>query len=120
MEDTFIEPTCKASELLPASSGAIADAALPREHIDIISVANSTGLAGLTPEEDREEHKVKGHLHNDKAGKSGTEKRGEEHSCGTDGETIHHSDIKGETTKSEAIKEFTVGKIATSLSDKST
>ncbi len=81
-----------------------------REYTDTTLAVNLIGTVGPIFKEDWEEYKAKGYSYNDKVGKSGIEKWGEEYLRGTDGEMTYRLDEKGNIISREVTKEPIAGK----------
>ena len=81
-----------------------------REYADTSLAVNLIGTVGPIFEEDWETYKEKGYSYNDKVGKSGIEKWGEEYLRGIDGQITYYLSAKGEIIKSEVTKEPIPGK----------
>ncbi len=81
-----------------------------REYADTSLAVNLIGSVGPIFAEDWEEYKKKGYSYNDKVGKSGIEKWGEEYLRGTDGEITYRIDTDGNIISSEVTKEPVAGK----------
>lgn len=81
-----------------------------REYADTSLAVNLIGTVGPIFEEDWETYKEKGYSYNDKVGKSGIEKWGEEYLRGIDGQITYYLNAKGEIIKSEVTKEPIAGK----------
>lgn len=81
-----------------------------REYSDTTMAVNLIGTVGPIYEEDWEYYKQRGYSYNDKVGKSGIEKWGEEYLRGIDGEITYYLDAKGSIIKSEVTKEPIAGK----------
>ena len=81
-----------------------------REYADTSLAVNLIGSVGPIFAEDWDEYKKKGYSYNDKVGKSGIEKWGEEYLRGTDGEITYRIDTEGNIISSEVTKEPVAGK----------
>lgn len=81
-----------------------------REYADTSLAVNLIGTVGPIFEEDWETYREKGYSYNDKVGKSGIEKWGEEYLRGIDGQITYYLSAKGEIIKSEVTKEPIPGK----------
>lgn len=81
-----------------------------REYADTSLAVNLIGSVGPIFAEDWEKYKKKGYSYNDKVGKSGIEKWGEEYLRGTDGEITYRIDTDGNIISSEVTKEPVAGK----------
>ncbi len=81
-----------------------------REYADTSLAVNLIGTVGPIFEEDWETYKEKGYSYNDKVGKSGIEKWGEEYLRGIDGQITYYLSAKGEIIKSKVTKEPIPGK----------
>lgn len=91
-------------------SGVTIDVVPFREYSDTTLAVNLIGSVGPIFEEDWEYYKERGYSYNDKVGKSGIEKWGEEYLRGIDGEITYYLDAKGNIIKSEITKEPIAGK----------
>ncbi len=109
-EDIPTEFMRKVSETAFTLSGVSIDVVPFREYSDTTLAVNLIGTVGPIFEEDWEEYKKKGYSFNDKVGKSGIEKWGEEYLRGIDGEITYYLDAKGNIIKSEVTKEPVAGK----------
>lgn len=109
-EDIPTEFMRKISETSFMLSGVSIDVVPFREYADTTLAVNLIGTVGPIFEEDWEEYKQKGYSYNDKVGKSGIEKWGEEYLRGIDGEITYYLDAKGSIIKSEVTKEPVAGK----------
>ncbi len=118
-EDIPTEFMRKVSESSFVLSGVTVDVVPFREYTDTTLAVNLIGSVGPIFEEDWEEYKAKGYSYNDKVGKSGIEKWGEEYLRGIDGEITYYLDTKGEIIKSEVTKEPIAGKTVMLSLDKS-
>lgn len=90
-----------------------------REYVDTSLAVNLIGSVGPIFEEDWEEYKAKGYSYNDKVGKSGIEKWGEEYLRGIDGEMTYMLDKEGNIISKEVTKEPVAGKTIMLTLDKS-
>ena len=81
-----------------------------REYTDTSLAVNLIGTVGPIFAEDWDAYKEKGYSYNDKVGKSGIEKWGEEYLRGTDGEITYRIDSDGNIISSEVTKEPVAGK----------
>ncbi len=81
-----------------------------REYVDTSLAVNLIGSVGPIFAEDWEEYKAKGYAYDDKVGKSGIEKWGEEYLRGTDGEITYRIDAEGNIVSKEVTKEPIAGK----------
>ncbi len=81
-----------------------------REYTDTTLAVNLIGSVGPIFEEDWEYYKERGYSYNDKVGKSGIEKWGEEYLRGIDGEITYYLDAKGNIIETEITKEPIAGK----------
>lgn len=109
-EDIPTELMRKVSESLFMLDGAAIDVVPFREYADTTLAVNLIGTVGPIYEEDWEYYKEKGYSYNDKVGKSGIEKWGEEYLRGIDGEITYYLDSNGAIIKSEITKEPISGK----------
>lgn len=91
-------------------SGVSVDVVPFREYVDTSLAVNLIGSVGPIFAEDWEEYKEKGYSYNDKVGKSGIEKWGEEYLRGTDGEITYRIDTNGNIISSEVTREPVAGK----------
>lgn len=91
-------------------SGVSVDVVPFREYVDTSLAVNLIGSVGPIFAEDWEEYKEKGYSYNDKVGKSGIEKWGEEYLRGTDGEITYRIDANGNIISSEVTREPVAGK----------
>ena len=118
-EDISTEFMRKVSETSFMLSGVSIDVVPFREYADTTLAVNLIGTVGPIFEEDWEEYKQKGYSYNDKVGKSGIEKWGEEYLRGIDGEITYYLDAKGNILKSEVTKDPVAGKTIMLSLDKS-
>ena len=81
-----------------------------REYTDTSLAVNLIGSVGPIFKEEWEDYKAKGYSYNDKVGKSGIEKWGEEYLRGIDGEITYKLDAKGNIISKEVTKEPIAGK----------
>ncbi len=81
-----------------------------REYTDTSLAVNLIGTVGPIFKEDWEEYKEKGYSYDDKVGKSGIEKWGEEYLRGIDGEITYRLDNNGNIISKEVTKEPIAGK----------
>ena len=81
-----------------------------REYTDTSLAVNLIGSVGPIFKEDWEEYKKKGYSYNDKVGKSGIEKWGEEYLRGKDGEVTYRLDSNGNIISKEITKKPVAGK----------
>ena len=81
-----------------------------REYTDTSLAVNLIGTVGPIFKEDWEEYKAKGYSYDDKVGKSGIEKWGEEYLRGIDGEITYRLDNNGNIISKEVTKEPIAGK----------
>ena len=109
-EDIPTELMRKVSESAFMLSGVSIDVVPFREYADTTLAVNLIGSVGPIFEEDWEYYKEKGYSFNDKVGKSGIEKWGEEYLRGIDGEITYYLDAKGSIIESEITKEPIAGK----------
>ncbi len=109
-EDIPTEFMRKISESSFTLSGVSIDVVPFREYADTTLAVNLIGSVGPIFEEDWQEYKEKGYSYNDKVGKSGIEKWGEEYLRGIDGQITYYLDAKGSIIKSEVTKEPIAGK----------
>ncbi len=89
-----------------------------REYPDTSLAVNLIGTVGPIFAEDWEEYKKKGYSYDDKVGKSGIEKWGEDYLRGTDGEITYRIDQNGNIISSEVTKEPVAGKTVMLTLDK--
>ena len=109
-EDISTELMRKISESGFLLSGVSVEVVPFREYTDTSLAVNLIGSVGPIFAEDWEEYKAKGYSYNDKVGKSGIEKWGEEYLRGTDGEITYFIDTEGKIISSEVTKEPIAGK----------
>lgn len=109
-EDISTELMRKISESGFLLSGVSVEVVPFREYTDTSLAVNLIGSVGPIYAEDWEEYKAKGYSYNDKVGKSGIEKWGEEYLRGTDGEITYCIDKVGKIISSEVTKEPVAGK----------
>ena len=109
-EDISTELMRKISESGFLLSGVSVEVVPFREYTDTSLAVNLIGSVGPIFAEDWEEYKAKGYSYNDKVGKSGIEKWGEEYLRGTDGEITYRIDTEGNIISSEITKEPVAGK----------
>ena len=109
-EDIPTELMRKVSESSFNLSGITVDVVPFREYTDTTLAVNLIGSVGPIFKEDWEEYKSKGYSYNDKVGKSGIEKWGEEYLRGTDGEITFKLDANGNIISKEVTKEPVAGK----------
>ena len=109
-EDISTELMRKISESGFLLSGVSVEVVPFREYTDTSLAVNLIGSVGPIYAEDWEEYKAKGYSYNDKVGKSGIEKWGEEYLRGTDGEITYCIDNVGKIISSEVTKEPVAGK----------
>ena len=94
-EDIPTELMRKISESGFLLSGVSVEVVPFREYTDTSLAVNLIGTVGPIFAEDWEAYKEKGYSYNDKVGKSGIEKWGEEYLRGTDGEITYRIDTSG-------------------------
>ena len=109
-EDITTELMRKISESGFLLSGVSVEVVPFREYTDTSLAVNLIGSVGPIFAEDWEEYKAKGYSYNDKVGKSGIEKWGEDYLRGTDGEITYRIDKEGNIISSEVTKEPIAGK----------
>lgn len=109
-EDIPTELMRKISESGFLLSGVSVDVVPFREYVDTSLAVNLIGSVGPIFAEDWEEYKENGYSYNDKVGKSGIEKWGEEYLRGTDGEITYRIDANGNIISSEVTKDPVAGK----------
>ncbi len=109
-EDIPTEFMRRISESAFMLDGVTIDVVPFREYADTTLAVNLIGTVGPIFEEDWEYYKARGYSYNDKVGKSGIEKWGEEYLRGIDGEITYYLDAKGSIIKSEITKEPIAGK----------
>lgn len=117
-EDIPTELMRKISESGFLLSGVSVEVVPFREYTDTTLAVNLIGSVGPIFAEDWEVYKAKGYSYNDKVGKSGIEKWGEEYLRGTDGEITYRIDTKGNIISSEITKEPVAGKTVMLTLDK--
>ena len=117
-EDIPTELMRKISESGFLLSGVSVEVVPFREYTDTSLAVNLIGTVGPIFAEDWEEYKEKGYSYNDKVGKSGIEKWGEEYLRGTDGEITYRIDTSGNIISSEITKEPIAGKTVMLTLDK--
>lgn len=117
-EDIPTELMRKISESSFLLSGVTVEVVPFREYTDTSLAVNLIGTVGPIFKEDWEEYKEKGYSYNDKVGKSGIEKWGEEYLRGTDGEISYRLDSKGNIISKEVTKEPVAGKTVMLTLDK--
>ena len=100
----------KISESSFRLSGVTVEVVPFREYTDTTLAVNLIGSVGPIFKEDWEEYKAKGYSYNDKVGKSGIEKWGEEYLRGTDGEMTYRLDANGNIISKEVTKKPIAGK----------
>lgn len=109
-EDITTELMRKVSESAFLLAGVSVDVVPFREYVDTSLAVNLIGSVGPIYEEEWDEYSKKGYSYNDKVGKSGIEKWGEEYLRGTDGEITYSLDSKGNIISKEVTKEPIAGK----------
>jgi len=109
-EDISTELMRKVSESSFLLDGVTVDVVPFREYTDTSLAVNLIGSVGPIFKEDWEAYKAKGYSYNDKVGKSGIEKWGEDYLRGTDGEMTYRIDSKGNIISKEVTKEPIAGK----------
>ena len=117
-EDIPTELMRKISESGFLLSGVSVEVVPFREYTDTSLAVNLIGTVGPIFAEDWEAYKEKGYSYNDKVGKSGIEKWGEEYLRGTDGEITYRIDTSGNIISSEITKEPIAGKTVMLTLDK--
>ena len=117
-EDIPTELMRKISESGFLLSGVSVEVVPFREYTDTSLAVNLIGTVGPIFAEDWEEYKEKGYSYNDKVGKSGIEKWGEEYLRGTDGEITYRIDTSGNIISSEITREPVAGKTVMLTLDK--
>ncbi|HBJ10275.1 MAG TPA: penicillin-binding protein, partial [Ruminococcaceae bacterium] len=117
-EDIPTELMRKISESGFMLSGVSVDVTPFREYTDTSLAVNLIGTVGPIFAEDWDEYKKKGYSYNDKVGKSGIEKWGEEYLRGTDGEITYRIDNEGNIISSTVTKEPVAGKTVMLTLDK--
>ena len=109
-EDIPTELMRKVSESSFRLDGITVEVVPFREYTDTSLAVNLIGTVGPIFKEDWEEYKSKGYSYNDKVGKSGIERWGEEYLRGIDGEITYRLDTKGNIISKEVTKEPIAGK----------
>jgi penicillin-binding protein 2 len=109
-EDISTELMRRVSESSFLLDGVTVDVVPFREYTDTSLAVNLIGSVGPIYKEDWDEYKQKGYSYNDKVGKSGIEKWGEEYLRGIDGEITYRLDSKGNIISKEVTKEPVAGK----------
>lgn len=109
-EDISTELMRKVSESSFLLDGVTVEVVPFREYTDTSLAVNLIGSVGPIFKEEWEEYKAKGYSYNDKVGKSGIEKWGEEYLRGIDGEITYKLDSKGNILSKEVTKEPIAGK----------
>ena len=109
-EDIPTELMRKVSESSFRLDGITVEVVPFREYTDTSLAVNLIGSVGPIYKEDWDEYKEKGYSYNDKVGKSGIEKWGEEYLRGIDGEITYRLDTKGNIISKEVTKEPVAGK----------
>lgn len=109
-EDIPTELMRKVSESTFKLSGVTVEVVPFREYTDTSLAVNLIGTVGPIFKEDWEDYKAKGYSYDDKVGKSGIEKWGEEYLRGIDGEMTYRLDSKGNIISKEVTKEPIAGK----------
>ena len=109
-EDIPTELMRKISESSFMLNGVTVEVVPFREYTDTTLAVNLIGTVGPIYKEDWEEYKAKGYSYDDKVGKSGIERWGEEYLKGTDGEITYRLDAKGNIISKEVTKEPVAGK----------
>lgn len=109
-EDIPVELMRKISESSFRLNGVTVDVVPFREYTDTSLAVNLIGSVGPIFKEDWEEYKAKGYSYDDKVGKSGIEKWGEDYLRGTDGEITYRLDPEGNIISKEITKEPVAGK----------
>ncbi len=109
-EDIPTELMRKISESSFLLDGVTVEVVPFREYTDTTLAVNLIGSVGPIYKEDWEEYKAKGYSYDDKVGKSGIEKWGEEHLRGIDGEITYRLDSSGNIISKEVTKEPIAGK----------
>ncbi len=117
-EDIPTELMRKISESGFMLSGVSVDVTPFREYADTSLAVNLIGTVGPIFAEDWDKYKKKGYSYNDKVGKSGIEKWGEEYLRGTDGEITYRIDNEGNIISSTVTKEPVAGKTVMLTLDK--
>lgn len=109
-EDIPTQLMRKVSESLFKLDGVTIEVVPFREYVDTSLAVNLIGSVGPIFKEDWEDYKAKGYSYNDKVGKSGIEKWGEEYLRGIDGEITYRLDAEGNIISKEVTKEPIAGK----------
>ena len=109
-EDIPVELMRKISESSFRLNGVTVDVVPFREYTDTSLAVNLIGSVGPIFKEDWEEYKAKGYSYDDKVGKSGIEKWGEDYLRGTDGEITYRLDTEGNIISKQVTKEPVAGK----------
>lgn len=109
-EDIPTELMRKISESSFRLDGVTVEVVPFREYTDTSLAVNLIGTVGPIFKEDWEEYKAKGYSYDDKVGKSGIEKWGEEYLRGIDGEITYRLDNDGNIISKEVTKEPIAGK----------
>jgi len=109
-EDIPTELMRKISESAFRLNGVTVEVVPFREYTDTTLAVNLIGSVGPIYKEDWEEYKAKGYSYNDKVGKSGIEKWGEEYLRGIDGEMTYRLDANGNIISKEVTKKPVAGK----------
>ncbi len=109
-EDIPTELMRKISESSFRLGGVTVEVVPFREYTDTTLAVNLIGSVGPIFKEDWEEYKSKGYSYNDKVGKSGIEKWGEEYLRGIDGEMTYRLDANGSIISKQVTKEPIAGK----------
>lgn len=109
-EDVPTEIMREVSESKLMLSGVSVEVVPFREYVDTSLAVNIIGTVGPIYEKDWEEYRKKGYSYNDKIGKSGIEKWGEEYLHGTDGEVTYGIDAEGNIVSRTVTKEPVSGK----------
>jgi len=109
-EDIPTELMRKISESSMHLDGVTVEVVPFREYTDTSLAVNLIGTVGPIFKEDWEEYKEKGYSYDDKVGKSGIEKWGEEYLRGIDGEITYRLDNNGNIISKEVTKEPIAGK----------
>ena len=109
-EDVSTEIMRKVSESSFLLDGVTVEVVPFREYTDTSLAVNLIGTVGPIFKEDWEEYKEKGYSYDDKVGKSGIEKWGEEYLRGIDGEITYRLDSKGNIISKSVTKEPIAGK----------
>lgn len=117
-EDIPTELMRKVSEAGFMLSGVSVEVVPFREYPDTSLAVNLIGTVGPIFAEDWEEYKKNGYSYDDKVGKSGIEKWGEDYLRGTDGEITYRIDQNGNIISSEVTKEPVAGKTVMLTLDK--